>query len=62
MRRNLDKPQHVFVIRRDGKPYRYMARVTVKFEKKYLGCFKTEAEAVTAVKKYFKNPEKYERR
>jgi hypothetical protein len=59
---NKDKPRYVFVIKKNGKPYRYMARVTVKFDKKYLGCFKTEDEAVKAVKKYFRNPEKYERR
>jgi hypothetical protein len=56
-----NKPRYVFVIRKDGKPYRYMARVTIKFEKIYLGCFKTQTEAVTAVEKYFKNPKKYER-
>ena len=56
------KPRYVFVLKRDGKPYRYMARVTVKFRKIYLGCYKTQEEAVSAVKKYFQNQKSYERR
>jgi hypothetical protein len=56
------KPRYVFLIKRNGKPYRYMARITVKFAKHYLGCFKTEEEAIKAVKMYFKNPKKYERK
>jgi hypothetical protein len=56
------KPRYVFVLKRDGKPYRYMARVTIKFKKIYLGCYKTQTEAVAAVKKYFENPKSYERR
>jgi hypothetical protein len=57
-----NKPRYVFVLKRDGKPYRYMARVTVKFRKIYLGCYKTQEEAVSAVKKYFQNQKSYERR
>lgn len=59
---NSKKPRYVFVIKRDGKPYRYMARVIVKFLKIYLGCFKTQEEAVVAVKKYLDNPKSYGRR
>ena len=50
-----NKPTHVFVVKRNGKPYRYMARITIKHSKKYLGCFETQAEAVSAVKKFFEN-------
>jgi len=61
LNRNMRKPQWVFVIKRNGKPYRYMARVTArKYEKIYLGCFKTQTEAAIAVEKYFENPQKYE--
>ena len=62
MNRNKKKPQYVFAIKKDGKVYRYMARLTGrKHEKIYLGCFKTQAEAVRAVEKYFENPQKYVR-
>ena len=56
------KPRYVFLLKRNGKPYRYMARVTIKFRKIYLGCYKTQEEAVSAVKKYFQNQKSYERR
>ena len=56
------KPRYVFVIKKDGKPYRYMARVNISFKRIYLGCFKTQTEAVAAVDKYFENPKKYEGR
>lgn len=59
---NEEKPRYVFTLKRNGKPYRYMARVTVKFVKIYLGCFKTQREAVRAVEKYFANPKPYEKR
>jgi hypothetical protein len=49
------KPTYVFALKRDGKVYRYMARVTINHLKKYLGCFQTQAEAVAAVKKFFDN-------
>lgn len=59
---NSKKPRYVFVIKRNGKPYRYMARVTFKFLKIYLGCYKTQDEAVAAVKKYLDNPKSCGRR
>ena len=62
MNLNRKKPTYVFAIKRDGKVYRYMARVTVQFNKIYLGCYKTQEEAVVAVKKYFENPKNYGRR
>jgi hypothetical protein len=49
------KPMYVFTMKREGKVYRYMARVTINHSKKYLGCFQTQAEAVAAVKKFFDN-------
>lgn len=59
---NNRKPRYVFTIKKDGKPYRYMARVNVSFKRIYLGCFKTQGEAVAAVEKYFENPKRYEGR
>jgi len=43
-----DKPRCVFAIKRNGEIYRYMARYTDNGFRVYLGCFKTEAEAVAA--------------
>lgn len=59
---NKRKPRHVFAVKKDGKVYRYMARVNISFKKIYLGCFKTQGEAVAAVEKYFADPKKYEGR
>jgi hypothetical protein len=59
---NKRKPRYVFAIKRDGKVYRYMARINISFKRIYLGCFKTQGEAVAAVEKYFENPKRYEGR
>lgn len=44
----------VFVMQKDGKAYRYVVRVTVNHERRYVGCFKTEKEAINAYKQYVK--------
>lgn len=49
------KPTYVFALKKNGKVYRYMARIIVNYRKIYLGCFKTQGEAVNAVKNYFDN-------
>lgn len=59
---NNKKPRYVFTIKKNGKPYRYMARINISFKRIYLGCFKTQSEAVEAVEKYFENPKRYEGR
>lgn len=42
----------VFKINKNGKPYRYVARTTIKTKTHYLGCYKTEQEAVDAYNKF----------
>jgi len=48
MNRKESKPKCVFLIKYKGKPYRYMVRIN----KEYVGCFKTEAEAETGMKRF----------
>jgi hypothetical protein len=47
-----DSKTCVFKINKDGKPYRYVARTTIKTKTHYLGCYKTEQEAVNAYVKF----------
>ena len=49
------KAQYVFVVKRDGKPYRYMVRRIIDNTRHYIGCFKTEEEAVIAHDEYMKD-------
>ena len=53
-----NKPKCVYLIKRDGKVYRYMTRVIVKGKTHYLGCYKTQKEATKAYEafKAGKNP------
>jgi hypothetical protein len=55
---NKRKPQYVFAVKKNGKVYRYMARITRNFMQIYLGCFKTQKEAVAAVKYYLETGRK----
>ncbi len=48
MNRNKTKPECVFLMKKDGKPYRYMVRTYINKERRYIGCFKTQDEAVKA--------------
>jgi hypothetical protein len=48
MNRKKSKNKCVFLIKRNGKPYRYMVRTYINKERRYVGCFKTEDEAVNA--------------
>lgn len=62
MSRKDDNPRCVFVIKRNGKPYRYMARTALNNTKIYLGCYKTPEEAHDAYQKFmsqFYNYDKY---
>lgn len=52
MNRNTKKEKCVFVMKRNGKPYRYMTRVIIKGQRFYLGCYKTEVEASKAYKEF----------
>lgn len=55
MNRHTDKKYPcIFVMRKDGKPYRYVVKVTVNHERRYIGCYKTEKEAVNAYCEYVK--------
>ncbi|NDC55519.1 MAG: hypothetical protein EBZ69_01665 [Alphaproteobacteria bacterium] len=52
MNRILAKPACVFLMKRNGLPYRWIVKTTVNRERVYLGCFKTKEEAVKAWKKH----------
>lgn len=54
-----DKQVCVFLMKRNGEPYRWIVKVTVQKERKYVGCFKTKPEAVQALNSFmFKNGNK----
>jgi hypothetical protein len=40
------------MMKRNGQPYRWIVRVTVKKERRYVGCYKTRPEAVTALEAF----------
>lgn len=42
----------VFMMKRNGQPYRWIVRVTVRKERRYVGCYKTRPEAVTALEAF----------
>jgi hypothetical protein len=46
------KSKCVFLMKRNGKPYRYMVRTYIDKERRYIGCFKTEQEAIIAYNKF----------
>jgi transposase len=54
-----NKPQYVFVVKRNGKPYRYMVRRIIDNTRHYIGCFKTVKEAVDAHDQYMRDLESY---
>jgi len=60
MNSNKSKAKCVFVMKKDGKPYRYMSRVIIKGQKFYLGCYKTEAEASKVYSEFMEYCEKYQ--
>lgn len=47
-----DKQVCVFLMKRNGEPYRWIVKVTIKKERKYIGCFKTKPEAVQALNSF----------
>lgn len=53
------KAKCVFVMKRNGKPYRYMTRVIIRGNRFYLGCYKTEKEASTAYEQFMDYFNKY---
>jgi hypothetical protein len=44
--------KNVFLRKRNGVPYRWWGRYSLNGFKFYVGCFKTEAEAIEAVAKH----------
>ena len=42
----------VFMMKRNGRPYRWIVRVTVQKERRYVGCYKTRPEAVNALRAF----------
>lgn len=47
-----DKQVCVFLMKRNGEPYRWIVKVTIQKERKYIGCFKTKPEAVQALNSF----------
>lgn len=52
MNTKTNKHKCVFLMKRNGKPYRYMVRTYINKERRYIGCFKTQEEAAIAYNKF----------
>lgn len=52
MGRKQFKEECIFIIKKNGMPYRYVLKTTENKEWRYLGCFKTMEEAKQAFKNY----------
>ena len=52
MNRSRRKPVCIFLIKRNGLPYRWVVKSTVNKERTYIGCFDSEAKAVDAWNKH----------
>jgi hypothetical protein len=48
MNRTVSKPGCIFIIKRNGLPYRWVVKTTIEKERRYVGCFDTEAKAIEA--------------
>lgn len=46
------KPMCVFMMKRNGEPYRWVVKVTINKERIYVGCFQSKDEAVKAWANY----------
>ena len=46
----MTEARNVYMIKRNGKPYRWVVKITVKGERVYIGCFNSEEKATTALK------------
>ena len=57
MPRKQIKRDCVYLMMKHGKPYRWIVKVTVNNERKYIGCFKTSEEARAAYKEWKKTNE-----
>ena len=44
----------IYTLKRNGKIYRYIVKLTVNHERRYVGCYKTEKEAILAYRSYVK--------
>jgi hypothetical protein len=42
-------PMCVFLMKRNGQPYRWIVKITVRGERKYIGCFQTKDQATKAL-------------
>jgi len=49
-----NNPMFVSLLKRNGEPYRWVVKVTINKERKYVGCFETKQEAITALTSYMK--------
>jgi len=52
MRRKLGKTPFVFLVKRNGLPYRWVVRCTVHKVKRYVGCFDSEEKATQALQRF----------
>lgn len=59
MDKKKNKAKCVFVMKKNGKPYRYMTRVIIRGQRFYLGCYKTETEASKAYTEFMEYCDKY---
>lgn len=41
-------PICVFLMKRNGEPYRWIVKITVKGERRYIGCYQNMADAILA--------------
>lgn len=47
-------PMCVFMVKRNGQPYRWIVKITVKGERRYIGCFETKDRATEALESALK--------
>jgi hypothetical protein len=52
----------IFKTYKDGKIYRYIVKVTINKERHYVGCYKTEREAIEGHRRYMEKQARAEAR
>lgn len=60
MNRKPEKIECIYIVRRFGKPYRWIARPTIEKEKKYLGCFDSYEKAHAALNRFYEKQKNLE--
>lgn len=48
MRKKEGKQPGVFLLKKDGAPYRWIVKCTIQKARKYIGCFDSEEKAILA--------------